>query len=311
MSCTLSTPAMQDSNRWATRDLQRSNDWACLRLEQLQRLQRDVELLEAAKIEAAEAAGSAQQSVSAELSQVRQELETKKGEAAEEVNHWEQQLHELREKYRNVELQLQQAQLQSDGPGIYILAGEVDVFEGVARGSAKVGRLGAGQEVRVLEVVHREMDRRVRGRIQQPAGWISLLDTSEGHRWAHRQLSATNEWVGHLAEEKNIFARRLGLSVSSTHKSQISADVRGACVQLWCGNQGAMHGCRGWAWRCLVGVYTSCVFHSPPVNTLNIHSPSMFWRKTGTQEVSLPFLPAWACSISAKWKYGRYKMRVG
>ena len=86
-----------------------------------------------------------------------------------------------------------QAMLQLDGPGAYLLASDVDVSEAPARGSQKVGRLSAGEEVYVLEVVHRKGEKRVRGRVAN--GWISLLDTSEGYRWAHRQLAATNEWI--------------------------------------------------------------------------------------------------------------------
>lgn len=176
-----------------------------MRLEQLQRLQRELEVLEASKLEAAEAAGAAQQSCDLELSQSRQQLEAARAEAAEDLGRRERELHELRERLRSLELQLHQAQLQCDGPGVYILAGEVDVTEAVGRGSTKVGRLQPGQEVHVLEVVQKEQDRRVRARIQQPAGWISLLDTSEGHRWAHRQLAATNEWISHLECPFNVF----------------------------------------------------------------------------------------------------------
>ena len=91
-----------------------------------------------------------------------------------------------------------QATLQLDGPGAYLLASDVDVFEAPARSSRKVGRLPAGEEVYVLEVVHRKAEKRIRGRVALDGayGWISLLDTSEGYRWAHRQLGATNEWIG-------------------------------------------------------------------------------------------------------------------
>lgn len=41
-----------------------------------------------------------------------------------------------------------------------------------------------GSEVLILEVVRRDEDKRVRGRIEAPSGWISLLDTETGYRWA-------------------------------------------------------------------------------------------------------------------------------
>ena len=90
-----------------------------------------------------------------------------------------------------------QASLQLDGPGVYLLASDVDVSEALARSSQKLGRLLAGEEVHILEVVHRKAEKRVRGRVAAKgySGWISLMDTSEGYRWAHRQLSATNEWI--------------------------------------------------------------------------------------------------------------------
>jgi len=86
-------------------------------------------------------------------------------------------------------------------PGIYVLSGDVDVCADVCRHSAKVGRLLGGREVPILEVQHREGDKRVRGRValsdgaEGLEGWISLLDMGTGHRWAHRQLGATTEWI--------------------------------------------------------------------------------------------------------------------
>ena len=97
-------------------------------------------------------------------------------------------------------MQLHQAQLQSDSPGIYVLSGDVDVCADVCRHSAKVGRLPGGREVPILEVQHREGDRRVRGRVALDGleGWISLQDLGTGHRWALRQLGATTEWIRDL-----------------------------------------------------------------------------------------------------------------
>ena len=85
-------------------------------------------------------------------------------------------------------------------PGIYVLSGDVDVCADVCRHSAKVGRLLGGREVPILEVQHREGDKRVRGRVALEGleGWISLLDMGTGHRWAHRQLGATTDWIRDL-----------------------------------------------------------------------------------------------------------------
>lgn len=50
-----------------------------------------------------------------------------------------------------------------------------------------VGQLPYGTVVNVLEVVTLAACRRVRGRLESPAGWVSLLDTDTGRRWAVKQ----------------------------------------------------------------------------------------------------------------------------
>eukprot|EP00930_Biecheleria_cincta_P076913 TRINITY_DN64147_c0_g1_i1.p1 TRINITY_DN64147_c0_g1~~TRINITY_DN64147_c0_g1_i1.p1 ORF type:complete len:461 (+),score=45.85 TRINITY_DN64147_c0_g1_i1:64-1446(+) len=49
-----------------------------------------------------------------------------------------------------------------------------------------LGFLRAGSLVRVVEVVTNEFENRVRGKVHTPEGWISLLDTETGYRWAFR-----------------------------------------------------------------------------------------------------------------------------
>eukprot|EP00435_Cladocopium_sp_Y103_P038064 s2099_g10.t1 len=194
----ISIVGTEDSNRWAVRDLPRSNGWVCGMAKQIQSLQRELDVLQASTSEAQQA----QESVAAEVSRSRQDLATAQAEAAEDLGRREREVHALREKQRQLELQLHQAQLQSDSPGIYVLSGDVDVCADVCRHSAKVGRLLGGREVPILEVQHREGDKRVRGRVALSAegleGWISLLDMGTGHRWAHRQLGATTEWIREL-----------------------------------------------------------------------------------------------------------------
>ncbi|CAE6936500.1 unnamed protein product [Symbiodinium natans] len=191
----ISIVGTEDSNRWALRDLQRSNRWASLRSEQLLSLQRELDAAETAMEEAKRAAAE-------DTSTSKDTLEALRATAAEDLGRCERELHEKSERCRKLELELHQATLQLDGPGAYLLASDVDVFEAPARSSRKVGRLPAGEEVYVLEVVHRKAEKRIRGRVALDGayGWISLLDTSEGYRWAHRQLGATNEWIGQLLE---------------------------------------------------------------------------------------------------------------
>lgn len=55
-----------------------------------------------------------------------------------------------------------------------------------------LGILSAGTLVHVVEVVTNEFEKRVRGKVQTPEGWISLLDTETGYRWAFRVNPAHN-----------------------------------------------------------------------------------------------------------------------
>uniref|UniRef100_A0A7S1QX94 Uncharacterized protein n=1 Tax=Alexandrium catenella TaxID=2925 RepID=A0A7S1QX94_ALECA len=56
----------------------------------------------------------------------------------------------------------------------------------VSLASPVVGHLRSGDVVRVVAVVSSLQDRRLRGRIESPQGWISLLDLDTGYRWAKR-----------------------------------------------------------------------------------------------------------------------------
>lgn len=74
----------------------------------------------------------------------------------------------------------------SDGPGTYeIIVDFTAVGPSVALGSV-ITELEEGTFVDVLEVVNRVNDKRVRGRIRSPAGWISLCSTEDPKRWARR-----------------------------------------------------------------------------------------------------------------------------
>ncbi|CAE8597118.1 unnamed protein product, partial [Polarella glacialis] len=80
-----------------------------------------------------------------------------------------------------------------DGPGLYAIIHEGTFLSGsvaVPADKDVLQILPAGTEVWVLEVVLREEESRVRGRIGSPAGWISLLDTKTGYRWAERRAPA-------------------------------------------------------------------------------------------------------------------------
>lgn len=76
-----------------------------------------------------------------------------------------------------------------DGPGDYAITQTAAVKAGQALSSRKVRDLRPGTEVKVLEVAFEgRTETRVRARIEQPAGWITLQDP-KGHRYATKQPS--------------------------------------------------------------------------------------------------------------------------
>jgi len=60
--------------------------------------------------------------------------------------------------------------------------------------------LEEGREIRVLEVVQVPEQNRVRARIQNPPGWISLKDVKLGHRWANKKVDSEEELQAMQAE---------------------------------------------------------------------------------------------------------------
>eukprot|EP00930_Biecheleria_cincta_P031075 TRINITY_DN21558_c0_g1_i1.p1 TRINITY_DN21558_c0_g1~~TRINITY_DN21558_c0_g1_i1.p1 ORF type:complete len:407 (-),score=74.74 TRINITY_DN21558_c0_g1_i1:168-1388(-) len=78
--------------------------------------------------------------------------------------------------------------VEEDGPGYYLVThNNAAVRAGPSLQDAVVGRLAAGEVLHVVEVLVVQSEERVRGRIEEPAGWISLLDTKGGYRWASKQ----------------------------------------------------------------------------------------------------------------------------
>mmetsp|Transcript_72306 Transcript_72306/g.182335 ORF Transcript_72306/g.182335 Transcript_72306/m.182335 type:complete len:476 (+) Transcript_72306:72-1499(+) len=76
---------------------------------------------------------------------------------------------------------------ESDSPGTYMIIHDqtaVTPTEAIGESEGIVSKLSAGTIVKVLQVVNKMSAQRIRGRIESPAGWISLLDTAGGLRWA-------------------------------------------------------------------------------------------------------------------------------
>lgn len=82
-----------------------------------------------------------------------------------------------------------QEDLGKDRPGVYAVLRRAAVVPTVHMSGTKEIRveLKAGDLVEVVEVVRNPGEARIRGRIANPPGWISLLDLEDGHRWAERQ----------------------------------------------------------------------------------------------------------------------------
>eukprot|EP00408_Alexandrium_pacificum_P006301 CAMPEP_0171223330 /NCGR_PEP_ID=MMETSP0790-20130122/35722_1 /TAXON_ID=2925 /ORGANISM="Alexandrium catenella, Strain OF101" /LENGTH=434 /DNA_ID=CAMNT_0011689301 /DNA_START=16 /DNA_END=1317 /DNA_ORIENTATION=- len=59
-------------------------------------------------------------------------------------------------------------------------------------GNASIKRLAVGSVINVVEVVPLMEAQRVRGRIENPPGWVSLMNTTNGYRWAEK-LAAQEE----------------------------------------------------------------------------------------------------------------------
>jgi len=81
-----------------------------------------------------------------------------------------------------------------DRPGVYeILHDNAVVKAGPVITSPEVSRVRKGDLVNVVEVETLESEARVKGRIQEPPGWISLLDLQNNFRWARSQKSTLIE----------------------------------------------------------------------------------------------------------------------
>lgn len=81
---------------------------------------------------------------------------------------------------------------EPDLPGRYRVLETTHVTEHSDVESDNVAQVNEGTVVEVLDIVVCPTDQRVRGRIEQPSGWISLLDTANGHRWAEQEADFTD-----------------------------------------------------------------------------------------------------------------------
>eukprot|EP00933_Yihiella_yeosuensis_P083615 TRINITY_DN9785_c0_g1_i1.p1 TRINITY_DN9785_c0_g1~~TRINITY_DN9785_c0_g1_i1.p1 ORF type:complete len:1112 (+),score=327.76 TRINITY_DN9785_c0_g1_i1:449-3337(+) len=84
--------------------------------------------------------------------------------------------------------------IQDYGPGVYLLTREVFVSPEVdliaPDEEETVAELGEGEMVRVVETVALQAEKRLRARIDEPEGWISLVNLETCDRWAEKQDDA-------------------------------------------------------------------------------------------------------------------------
>lgn len=88
-------------------------------------------------------------------------------------------------------------------PGLYYSNQKVAVTIGLHTSSQMVKQIEANHDFEVVQVAFDVTDHRVRGRLKDPAGWVSLLNTKTGQKWAHK-----------------VKARELYLEQSSLHKTE-------------------------------------------------------------------------------------------
>lgn len=93
-----------------------------------------------------------------------------------------------------------------DAAGQFMLIREAAVGPTAELGTRIVKRLPEGTVVKVLEVRTLQQDKRIRGRLNDPEGWISLKNLETGRRWARKlsQWSFTPAKSWSLAEQARL-----------------------------------------------------------------------------------------------------------
>jgi len=77
--------------------------------------------------------------------------------------------------------------MHDDRPGTYVITREAGVTQTAALAKEVVGILPVGTTINIVEVVYLKEDHRWRGRLEEPfKGWISILASNNGARWAEQ-----------------------------------------------------------------------------------------------------------------------------
>jgi hypothetical protein len=90
-----------------------------------------------------------------------------------------------------------------DEPGIYVITHD-NTLVGTTSSldSDDIDKLSVGTEVEVVELVTMHEEHRLRAKIKDPEGWISLLNTETGRRWAAQKADTIGgHWAGRATIE--------------------------------------------------------------------------------------------------------------
>lgn len=90
----------------------------------------------------------------------------------------------IAQQYRRRRVDILAALAAAVATGPYVVVGKATVRADVGGAGDVVAELAPGAEVRVAETQRNAAGTRMRGRIDAPAGWISLLNLETGRRWA-------------------------------------------------------------------------------------------------------------------------------
>lgn len=83
--------------------------------------------------------------------------------------------------------------LPDDAPGVYRLVYDAPLKAVPQKSAPGIGRLEAGSFVEVLEICTSVEQRCVMGRVESPAGWLTLVSAKTGVRWAEKEDEASVE----------------------------------------------------------------------------------------------------------------------
>jgi len=102
-----------------------------------------------------------------------------------------------------------------DGPGKYVMNRPAKVGPEMIPGGAVPGSqdIPAGTPVNILEVVELASHKRIRARIEDPPGWISLVDTESKVRWANKMEVAVFHVACGATEDNSDFYYPMTLEV--------------------------------------------------------------------------------------------------